>query len=129
MWYPSAAIVCVSSSSSPPFSAAPRRVPPARLGARTSLISKQFADPSFHHQIMTASSELQCLVSQATGLELTSALRRAVYGDVNRARIKPGSLGMCGVCRRDMKLGDAGDGPGKKNSAWEGREVIGAMTS
>ena len=30
----------------------------------------------------------------------------AVYGSVARARARPGSLGLCGVCRRDMKLGD-----------------------
>ncbi|GAA6036655.1 hypothetical protein JCM8097_001276 [Rhodosporidiobolus ruineniae] len=38
----------------------------------------------------------------------------AVYGDVNRARARTsGSLGLCGVCRREMKVGDGGDAPGK----------------
>lgn len=44
----------------------------------------------------------------------------AVYGDVNRAKGKSsGSLGLCGVCRRDMKIGDGGEGPGKGNSEFK----------
>ncbi|BGP12691.1 hypothetical protein JCM10213_008829 [Rhodosporidiobolus nylandii] len=40
----------------------------------------------------------------------------AVYGDVERAKMKTsGSLGLCGVCRREMKIGEAGDAPGKRN--------------
>lgn len=41
----------------------------------------------------------------------------AVYGGVARARSKSGPLGVCGVCRKDMKLGEEGEGPGRKNSA------------
>ncbi|KAM0793330.1 hypothetical protein ACM66B_000786 [Microbotryomycetes sp. NB124-2] len=39
----------------------------------------------------------------------------AVYGTVQRAKMKPGPLGLCGVCRRDMKIGDGGEAPSKKN--------------
>lgn len=40
----------------------------------------------------------------------------AVYGGVDRARSKPGALGLCGVCRRDMQLGGDEEGSGRKNS-------------
>jgi hypothetical protein len=42
----------------------------------------------------------------------------AVYGDVRRARMKQsGSLGLCGVCRREMKIGEPGDNPKKGSSS------------
>lgn len=49
----------------------------------------------------------------------------AVYGDVNRAKSKSsGSLGLCGVCRRDMKIGDGSEGPGKANSESDSGENL-----
>ncbi|KAK4050507.1 hypothetical protein OIO90_005090 [Microbotryomycetes sp. JL221] len=39
----------------------------------------------------------------------------AVYGPVQRARAKPGPLGLCGVCRRDMKIGESGEASSKRN--------------
>ncbi|GAA5834480.1 hypothetical protein JCM9279_004328 [Rhodotorula babjevae] len=50
------------------------------------------------------------------GHRLHHSCFEAVYGDVQRAKSKTaGSLGLCGVCRRDMKVGDGGDGPSKTN--------------
>ncbi|BGP36660.1 hypothetical protein JCM10449v2_000561 [Rhodotorula kratochvilovae] len=50
------------------------------------------------------------------GHRLHHSCFEAVYGDVQRAKSKTsGSLGLCGVCRRDMKVGEASDGPGKTN--------------
>ncbi|GAA6047133.1 hypothetical protein JCM3770_006917 [Rhodotorula araucariae] len=50
------------------------------------------------------------------GHRLHHSCFEAVYGDVQRAKSKTsGSLGLCGVCRRDMKVGDASDLPGKTN--------------
>ncbi|GAA5918128.1 hypothetical protein JCM6882_006353 [Rhodosporidiobolus microsporus] len=48
------------------------------------------------------------------GHRLHHACFEAVYGDLNRAKARQtGSLGLCGVCRREMKVGEASDGPGK----------------
>ncbi|GAA6015176.1 hypothetical protein JCM11491_000493 [Sporobolomyces phaffii] len=48
------------------------------------------------------------------GHRLHHSCFEAVYGDVSRAKNKSsGSLGLCGVCRRDMKIGDGSDRPGK----------------
>ncbi|GAA5826870.1 hypothetical protein JCM11251_002136 [Rhodosporidiobolus azoricus] len=48
------------------------------------------------------------------GHRLHHACFEAVYGDLDRAKARTtGSLGLCGVCRREMKIGEAGDGPGK----------------
>ncbi|GAA5922586.1 VWA and PH domain-containing RING finger protein [Sporobolomyces koalae] len=50
------------------------------------------------------------------GHRLHHSCFEAVYGDVARAKTKTsGSLGLCGVCRRDMKIGDGSDAPGKRN--------------
>ncbi|GAA5972363.1 hypothetical protein JCM11641_002425 [Rhodosporidiobolus odoratus] len=50
------------------------------------------------------------------GHRLHHSCFEAVYGDVNRAKAKTsGTLGLCGVCRREMKIGEAGDGPSKGN--------------
>ncbi|GAA5977334.1 hypothetical protein JCM5350_002432 [Sporobolomyces pararoseus] len=50
------------------------------------------------------------------GHRLHHSCFEAVYGDVNRAKSKSsGSLGLCGVCRRDMKIGDGSEGPSKGN--------------
>ncbi|KAH8930234.1 hypothetical protein BT69DRAFT_907330 [Atractiella rhizophila] len=52
------------------------------------------------------------------GHRLHDACFEAVYGGVARARAKPGqALGLCGVCRRDMKLGDGDTNKGKDKSA------------
>ncbi|GEM06161.1 rRNA-processing protein EFG1 [Rhodotorula toruloides] len=41
---------------------------------------------------------------------------RLLYGDVRAAKARTsGSLGLCGVCRRDMKIGDGSEAPGKGN--------------
>lgn len=49
------------------------------------------------------------------GHRLHHSCFEAVYGDLARAQTRTGaSLGLCGVCRRDMKVGDASDAPGKK---------------
>ncbi|GAA5869732.1 hypothetical protein JCM1840_000574 [Sporobolomyces johnsonii] len=47
------------------------------------------------------------------GHRLHHSCFEAVYGDVTRAKAKSSSLGLCGVCRRDMKIGDAGDAQSK----------------
>ncbi|GAA5865462.1 hypothetical protein JCM8547_001252 [Rhodosporidiobolus lusitaniae] len=50
------------------------------------------------------------------GHRLHHSCFEAVYGDVNRAKARTsGSLGLCGTCRREMKVGEAGDAPGKGN--------------
>ncbi|KAM0756222.1 hypothetical protein T439DRAFT_282895 [Meredithblackwellia eburnea MCA 4105] len=48
------------------------------------------------------------------GHRLHAACFDAVYGGVMRARQKGQSAGMCGICRRDMRLNDDFDG-GRKN--------------
>ncbi|KAJ8297084.1 Rho guanine nucleotide exchange factor scd1 [Rhodotorula toruloides] len=50
------------------------------------------------------------------GHRLHHSCFEAVYGDVRAAKARTsGSLGLCGVCRRDMKIGDGSEAPGKGN--------------
>ncbi|GAA5980718.1 hypothetical protein JCM10908_001749 [Rhodotorula pacifica] len=49
------------------------------------------------------------------GHRLHHSCFEAVYGDVSRAKARTsGSLGLCGVCRRDMKIGDGSEVSGRK---------------
>ncbi|KAK4702603.1 hypothetical protein P7C70_g3619, partial [Phenoliferia sp. Uapishka_3] len=49
------------------------------------------------------------------GHRLHAACFDAVYGGVLRARQKGHSPGMCGICRRDMRIGEDGEGPPRRN--------------
>ncbi|KAL8283746.1 hypothetical protein RQP46_005541 [Phenoliferia psychrophenolica] len=49
------------------------------------------------------------------GHRLHAACFDAVYGGVSRARQKGHSPGMCGICRRDMRIGEDGEGSGRRN--------------
>ncbi|GAA6058546.1 hypothetical protein JCM10212_006985 [Sporobolomyces blumeae] len=50
------------------------------------------------------------------GHRLHHSCFEAVYGDVERAKSKSGgSSGLCGVCRRDMRIGDSGESARKGN--------------
>jgi hypothetical protein len=59
--------------------------------------------PVCGHKLRRSSKALEAVADLRDPDE---ACFEAVYGSVNRARNRPGSLGLCGVCRRDMKLGD-----------------------
>ncbi|GAA97448.1 uncharacterized protein L969DRAFT_94495 [Mixia osmundae IAM 14324] len=48
-------------------------------------------------------------ITPRCGHSLHEACFEAVYGDVAHARQTNASIGLCGVCRRDMKLGDASE--------------------
>ncbi|SGY31292.1 BQ5605_C002g01220 [Microbotryum silenes-dioicae] len=55
-------------------------------------------------------------VTPVCGHQLHHECFRQVYGDVTQARLRKASLGLCGICRSDMRLDESGDcGPVRKN--------------
>ncbi|KAI5477053.1 von Willebrand RING finger domain-containing protein [Pseudohyphozyma bogoriensis] len=50
------------------------------------------------------------------GHRLHEVCFEAVYGSVARAKMRGVSVGLCGICRKDMKLGDDGGGGGAKKN-------------
>ncbi|GAA6004341.1 hypothetical protein JCM10207_000676 [Rhodosporidiobolus poonsookiae] len=116
---------------SPPFTrSAPPSPPATRTDNDTEHTSRTFMSaaisdsPSADEETCPICLELLSLrlagekphVVPVCGHRLHHSCFEAVYGDVNRAKAKTsGSLGLCGVCRREMKVGEAGDAPRKGN--------------
>ncbi|SCV68743.1 BQ2448_864 [Microbotryum intermedium] len=58
-------------------------------------------------------------VTPICGHQLHHECFRQVYGDVTQARLRKCSLGLCGICRSDMRLDESGDcGLVRRNSKW-----------
>ncbi|GAA5995077.1 VWA and PH domain-containing RING finger protein [Rhodotorula paludigena] len=102
----------------------PKRAAHTRTASATALMPAAVSDANNEEETCPICLGLLSLrlagekphVVPVCGHRLHHSCFEAVYGDVRRAKTKSGgSLGLCGVCRRDMKIGDPSDLPGKAN--------------